>query len=159
MTRRKVSMKGNNNPKYKHGHTCGGKDSPEFKSWSHMIYRCTNSNSKDWDRYGGRGITVCERWLEFSNFIQDMGPKPSKKHTIDRIDNDKGYSPDNCHWASSQTQARNRSNTIKIEIDGKQMCLKDWAIRYDVPYMALWELVRRLDIDVLDAVEILGGEV
>jgi hypothetical protein len=156
--KKRKSIKGDKNPAYKHGHTCGPKESLEFKSWSHMMDRCRNPKNKDWDRYGGRGITVCERWLEFINFYEDMGPKPDSKYTIERLDNNKGYCPENCEWAGPQTQSRNKRTTIMIEYNGRSLCLKDWAIHFKVSYTELWELVRRKGLDLEWAIEILGGE-
>jgi hypothetical protein len=92
-----------------HGHAQGGTTSHEYSIWSTMIQRCTNPKNKRYEYYGGRGITVCERWISsFENFIEDMGYKPSSKHSIDRIDNNKGYSPDNCRWGTIQEQSRNK---------------------------------------------------
>ena len=105
-----------------------------------MIARCNNPSSASYHRYGGRGISVCERWMcaeGLRHFIGDMGARPSPKHTIDRIDNDGNYEPGNCKWATKAEQARNRSDTKNIEYDGITMCLKDWATKLSIPYNTL----------------------
>jgi len=88
-----------------------------------MMTRCTNPKSDFFHRYGGRGITVCDRWKgNPKQFFADMGPKPIG-HSLDRIDNDKGYSPENCRWASYQTQARNRSDSIQVIYNNESMSI------------------------------------
>jgi hypothetical protein len=85
---------------------------PEYKTWCAIKDRCYRKNSINYHRYGGRGITVCEKWKNsFISFYTDMGPKPSKKHTIDRIDNDRGYYKENCRWITQAENARNSSAT------------------------------------------------
>lgn len=81
---------------------------PEYGVWAAMLRRCTNPNAKDYPNYGGRGITVCERWLDFAAFHADMGDRPTPDHSIDRIENDGGYESGNCRWATRSEQMRNR---------------------------------------------------
>ena len=101
---------------------------PEYGIWVKMRHRCHNEESVDYSRYGGRGITVCSRWLKsFSNFYEDMGPRPSPLHSIERTDNDRGYTPRNCKWSTVGEQSRNRRSTVLLTCDGKTQCLSDWA--------------------------------
>ena len=103
--------------------------SSEYKSWQAMIFRCVNPNSKDYPRWGGAGITVCERWLRsYENFLADMGRKPSPSHTIDRWPDQKGnYDPGNCRWATMLEQQRNRSSNRLITHEGITLCASEWA--------------------------------
>lgn len=86
----------------------------EYYIWKSMLRRCYNKFAPNYKNYGGRGIIVCSRWLKFENFLEDTGMKPSKLHSVDRIDNDKGYSKDNCKWSTKKEQANNRRNSVKI---------------------------------------------
>jgi hypothetical protein len=106
----------------------GAKNTPEYRVWNHVKDRCGNPNNTAYDYYGGRGITVCDRWRDsFQNFFDDMGPRPSPKHSIDRVDNDKGYCPENCRWATKEEQANNTRTNVLLEWNGRTQTLAQWA--------------------------------
>jgi hypothetical protein len=92
-----------------------------YISWQGMKRRCLNPREKEYLRYGGRGIKICERWLKFENFYADMGPRPSSKHSLDRIDSNGNYEPSNCRWATDIEQARNRRDVHLINVNGKKI--------------------------------------
>jgi len=121
----------------------GLKGTTEYTSWILMRDRCNNPNNKTYSYYGGRGITVCERWDDFLLFLEDVGKKPSKSHTIDRIDSNDNYHPHNCKWSTKKEQVRNRSNTKKLIMNGVTKPLAEWAEIYGIPYHNLnrriWE--------------------
>lgn len=99
----------------------------EWWIWSGMRNRCSNKKEKCYKNYGGRGIMVCDRWQKFENFIEDMGPRPSERHTIERRDNDAGYCKENCSWELPEVQQNNKRNTIRIEWNGKVKPITQWA--------------------------------
>lgn len=112
----------------KHGHGSTGKESVEYRTWGSMRSRCLNSGHKQYANYGGRGITICQRWLDsFQAFFDDMGSRPSKAHSIDRIDNSKGYSPENCRWATRKEQNRNKRGNVLLTIKGRTMPISGWV--------------------------------
>ena len=115
---------------------------PEYKIWIGIIVRCENTKSNRFPRYGGRGIKVCERWrISFPAFLNDMGIRPSPKHSIDRIDNDGNYELGNCRWATDAQQRRNRSDTRLITAFDRTQCLADWAAETGIDRLALhWRL-------------------
>ncbi len=92
----------------KHGHAKNGKITTEYLSWVAMKQRCLNPNVPFYDNYGGRGITICKRWLKFENFIEDMGLKPNSTYSLDRIDVNGNYTLENCRWTSARNQLLNR---------------------------------------------------
>jgi hypothetical protein len=127
----------------------------EYWIWSAMMERCENPNSAGFVRYGARGIRVCERWRKFENFYADMGPRPSRKHSIERVDNEKGYEPSNCCWATAAVQANNRRSTHKLTFLGKTQNVKQWAEDLGVKPGALyarldrgWPVERALSVPV-----------
>jgi hypothetical protein len=126
-----------------HGEARHGQLSTEYKVWLSMVNRCTNPNNRTYPQYGGRGVTVCERWRSFEAFLEDMGRKPTPLHTIDRIDNAKGYEPGNCRWATRRQQCENRSMTVWITINGVTRCLSEWARMAGVHRETIRQRLRR----------------
>jgi len=107
-----------------------------------MISRCNNKSIECFPRYGGKGISVCPRWRKFDNFYSDMGPRPTDRHTLDRIDGTGNYEPGNCRWATVHEQNVNRKSTVMIEYHGKSLCLKDWAKELNIGHKALHFRIR-----------------
>lgn len=98
----------------------------EHRSWRHMWWRCTSKDPKHVRNYSARGITICDRWKSFKNFLEDMGKKPTSKHSIDRHPNNDGnYEPTNCRWATAKQQSENRRTTLYVEYRGERMRLTD----------------------------------
>ncbi len=117
---------------------------PLYSTWLSMIRRCHVPGSGGYPRYGGRGIRVCERWRSaFDAFERDMGPRPSPKHSLDRINNDGDYEPGNCRWATSEEQSRNRSTTVRISFRGEELTLIEWAKRYRIHPDTVRDRIRR----------------
>lgn len=127
--------------RFKHGHTRGGK-TKNYHLWQRMRYRCNVPTNKDYKWYGAKGITVSDEWNEdYEAFLRDMGEQPPGM-TLERIDNLKGYSKDNCRWATRAEQSRNRSVNRLIEYNGVTMCLCDWATKVGVNR---WTIRARLE--------------
>lgn len=109
----------------------GLRDSREYRIWAHMKTRCENEKCPAYKNYGGRGITVCERWQSFSSFYEDMGTSPEGT-SIDRINNDGNYEPGNCRWANRSEQARNKRNSRMLKVDHVQKTAAEWAEEYGI---------------------------
>jgi hypothetical protein len=116
---------------------------PEYGVWASMLQRATNPNDAGFPAYGARGIGVSESWRKFENFIADMGPRPSAKHSIDRIDNDAGYSAKNCRWATSREQQNNRRVTRTLTYQGRTQSIAAWADETGIPYARLASRIKR----------------
>lgn len=114
-----------------------------FAAWRAMKARCYNTNNDSYKQYGLRGIEVCKRWHKFENFLADMG-QPSHGHlSLDRIDNDKGYSKSNCRWATSRQQANNQSNNRYINVNGVKYTVAEAARKFDIKYVTLLARLNR----------------
>lgn len=114
----------------------GEHGSRTYRCWDHMIQRCENRKNTRWIDYGGRGISVCERWHDFENFLADMGQCPSG-HSIDRINNDGNYEPSNCRWSTYFQQAQNTRRSVFFELDGEKKTISEWARCYGLSEQAL----------------------
>lgn len=109
-----------------------------YTIWGNMCNRCSNPNNPAWDRYGGRGITVCDEWKNYECFRDwAKGNGYTDELTIDRIDNSKGYNPSNCRWVDNYVQANNKRNNRLIEYNGQTKTLSEWARIIDIPYKTL----------------------
>lgn len=113
--------------------THGMTNSAENLIWRAMKQRCSNPKAEAYPLYGGRGIKVCERWMKFENFFSDMGPRPSSRHSIDRIDTNGGYSPENCRWATKEQQANNTRSNRFVTFNGETLTLAQWERKLGLP--------------------------
>lgn len=106
---------------------------PLYGIWKSMWHRCNNPRNHAFHNYGGRGINLCERWHTFSNFVEDMDNRPTRHHTIDRIDNNRGYSPENCQWATRKEQGNNTRLNHHLTYQGRTHTITQWAEEFDIP--------------------------
>jgi hypothetical protein len=119
--------------------------------WRQMRYRCSSPNAQEYKNYGGRGIKVCDRWSSFDNFLADMGEPPTNKHTIERVDNNKGYEPGNCKWATYKEQLNNRRGNNLITAFGRTQTLTQWAEEFNLPVTTLKNRLFRAKMKPEDA--------
>jgi len=116
-----------------HGHWSNGRPSPEYMTWSAMKARCSNPKHKQYKDYGGRGIAVCSEWLDsFERFLADMGTRPDSTSSLDRIDNNLGYSPTNCRWATSKQQNNNTRGNHLLTIQGETKSYQQWCDQFGI---------------------------
>lgn len=125
------------NGKPNHGYS----HSTTYLSWWNARTRCFNRNSKKWPRYGGRGIVMCAEWSDFREFLKDMGEKPTRNHTLDRIDNNGNYCKDNCRWTTQKEQQNNRADNVIIEIDGVSRKVFEWSLLTGIPQERICERI------------------
>lgn len=118
----------------RHRNTHGYTDSLTYVSWCSMKNRCQNPKTPQFKNYGGRGITIDPSWNTFESFLTDMGERPGKSFSLERVDNNAGYSKENCKWATTTEQARNRRNIRNYTINGETHPLKTWCSKYKIAY-------------------------
>lgn len=120
---------------HKTKHNYSGKNSKEYNAWGNIKSRCSNPNRADYKNYGGRGIKICDRWMNsFENFLADIGRAPSQKHSIERKDNDGNYEPNNAFWATKDQQSNNKRTNVVISYNGKTQTLTQWCRELNVDY-------------------------
>lgn len=126
----------------------------EYNSWKGARNRVTNPSTPHWNCYGGRGITMCERWLDsFEHFLEDMGECPPDKNSIDRIDNNGNYEPGNCRWADSEEQQQNRRSTVFINHEGNKISMTEYCKLVGVNYRRFTYLFRQLGLSVEESTD------
>lgn len=131
-----------------------GHRTKEYNTWLNIKKRCYNKNNPKYADYGGRGIRVCDRWLNnYPNFLSDIGDAPSNLHSIDRIDNGKDYNPINCRWATPKEQARNRRKNLLLSYNGETLCLSEWAERIKIDQKVLRKRIVVNKLSIKDALE------
>lgn len=132
---------------------------PEWMSWYRMQIRCNKPKCHNYNRYGGRGITVCKEWDCFSNFLRDMGHKPTAGHSIERIDNNGNYEPINCRWATAAEQAANRSNNVNVAVYGVTGNVAWWSKVCGVSHNTIRQYAERNNLTVSESVHRYLGRV
>lgn len=120
-----------------------------YRIWGNMVNRCTNSNNPAYDKYGGRGIYVCDEWKSFENFLNWANSSGyTEELTIDRVDNNGGYCPENCRWATNVEQANNKRSNHYVEYKGETKTIAQWADELSIPYKVLHNRIKSLGWDI-----------
>lgn len=127
----------------KHNHAHMGNKSTEYRIWAGILTRCRNSKHHSYVWYGGRGINVCDRWIDFTKFLEDMGLRPSAKHSIHRIDNDGDYEASNCKWATAIEQANNSRKNVRITWNDLTKTAIEWARSFGWPERTIHKRLQR----------------
>lgn len=127
--------------------THGASKQRSYRIWAGMLSRCNNKSAKDYKYYGGRGVKVCERWMNYSYFMSDMG-EPGIKYTIERIDCNGNYEPTNCKWATLQEQSLNKRTSVKLEFDGVVLNLKQWATKLGMCEASLRGRLKKYSVEM-----------
>lgn len=131
----------------------GQPNPPEYTAWYQMVYRCTNKSCPHWENYGGRGITVCSEWrYSFTTFLRDVGPRPSRDYSLDRIDNNRGYEPSNVRWADRRTQNNNTRRSRRVLFQGSEVSIADLSRATGVPVTTLRHRILKQGLAPEDAV-------
>lgn len=122
----------------------GGNPSAEYKTWQSLLQRCYNEKCPSHVNYGSRGISVCDRWREsFTNFLADVGIRPSPKHSLDRRDNEGNYEPNNCRWVTSTEQNLNHRGNHRLEHKGERLTITEWAQRTGISRDRIFWRIRK----------------
>ena len=140
----------------KRSKTHGQSKTPTYSIWKGMHKRCKNPKDKNFKNYGGRGISVCPEWSAYEVFYRDMGERPSNKHSIDRKDNEKGYSSDNCQWATQGMQSNNSRANILITHNGVTKTVSEWSDLSPVAYNTFWQRLYTLNWSIEKALSLLN---
>lgn len=126
-----------------HGHTANRRSTPEYRAWKAMKARCFDPNNISYKNYGARGVTVCEEWLnDYPSFLKEIGRRPSKNHSVDRINNNGNYEPGNVRWATRKEQRRNSDRIHPVTINGVTKIICDWAAVSGVPEESISSRIR-----------------
>ena len=138
----------------KHGCSSRSCQTPEYRTWKHILQRTSNPKTRWYVNYGGRGITMCEKWsTSFENFFTDMGLKPSPKHSIERRDNEMGYTPENCYWATTKEQNRNTRRNRFVEYRGERKTVAEWSEITGIAYGTLLSRLSKCGMTPEQAIE------